>query len=521
MAKQKDREISTEAEGVIALDVIRTETVLSRLPIHNLSTKDKLAIKINRADPDGNVDLLWEVEYGGSPPGHLAYKLDTLVINRRIDEARQGGGDGDGHAIPKRVRLGSFSDICRELGVSKSGAQVKAIEDSLKRNARTFVNAKVAYRGTDGTERWLKAYFNRYVVVLAGERFSDGTVADSVYAVFTDPYWEVLNAAPARPLDYSYLKELAPMAQRWYEIVSYKIFAALRNNWQVAKITYSEYCTFSGQVRYFDYDHVKKQMWKLHKPHLDSGYILRPVSLDEMEDAEGQADWMMSYIPGPKARAEYATFRPKGALTEGDVVRTRRRTSKRTAPSASVHRELDEAAERLLGELVEFGVERTRARTLVDGLDSNALERAERILDYVRSTAARGKWDNPAGLVVTLLKLDREEAVDVPASGRQGTARERSARAAAQSETEAVVEQEATRMLEVIALVERRVDEALQAATDEQRASLVDAAKERTAREHPTFRSWTPAVYDRHVTNVVRALVRADLEEQGVVPKLF
>ena len=90
------------------------------------------------------------------------------------------------------------------------------------------------------------------------------------------------------------------------------MYGALVGGRPRAKKLYSEYCMHAPQTRYFDFDHVKKQMWKLHKPHLDSEYILRPVSLDPSTDADGKPDWTMSYIPGPKARAEFATFRPRG-----------------------------------------------------------------------------------------------------------------------------------------------------------------------------------------------------------------
>ena len=34
--------------------------------------------------------------------------------------------------------------------------------------------------------------------------------ADAVYLVLSEPYREVLNHAPVRPLDYAYLKALTP-----------------------------------------------------------------------------------------------------------------------------------------------------------------------------------------------------------------------------------------------------------------------------------------------------------------------
>jgi len=168
----------------------------------------------------------------------------------------------------------------------------------------------VRYKATDGTEKTLEAGFSRYSVVFTGERLPNGSKADAVYLILNEPYWEVLNNAPTRPLDYDYLKQLSPTAQRFYEIVSYKIFAAIKFKHPRAKLPYSEYCTFSAQQRYYDYDHVKKQMYKVHKPHLASGYLAK-VSIKPSIDTDGKPDWMMSYIPGPKARAEFKTFNGK------------------------------------------------------------------------------------------------------------------------------------------------------------------------------------------------------------------
>lgn len=65
-----------------ALDIIRTETVLSRLPIHNLAKKGRVDIQILKTTPDGQVELKWEVspnpKFGD--PRALAYKLDTIII---------------------------------------------------------------------------------------------------------------------------------------------------------------------------------------------------------------------------------------------------------------------------------------------------------------------------------------------------------------------------------------------------------------------------------------------------------
>ena len=297
VARQED-----PATALLApLTIIRTETVLSRLPIHNLAKTGRMPIHITRKNVRGEIELYWQVSpnptYG--EPRQLAYKLDTIVIHQTIHTL--------GRPLPKVLRLGSIAQICRDLGVVVGGNGHARLKKAFLQNASTFLSAKLSYTATDGTERTLEAGFTRYSVIFTGERLPDGTTADAVYLVLNEPYWDILNNAPTRPLDYDYLKALTPAAQRCYEILSYKIFTALKYGHPHAKLLYSEYCTFSAQQRYADYDHVKKQMYKVHKPHVASGY-LEAVDYGATTDAAGRPDWVISYVPGPKARAEYAAF---------------------------------------------------------------------------------------------------------------------------------------------------------------------------------------------------------------------
>src|ERR1039457_144948 len=145
----------TQAEAA-TLDIIRTETVLSRMPVHNLAKKGSISIKILKKTAAGEVELLWQIspssDYG--EPRQLAYKLDTIIINQRIDEA--------GRPLPKILRLGSLNDICEELGITTDhGKNAKNIKNAFLQNALTGINAKFSYRANDGTERRLEAAFTR------------------------------------------------------------------------------------------------------------------------------------------------------------------------------------------------------------------------------------------------------------------------------------------------------------------------------------------------------------------------
>src|SRR4051812_23289425 len=150
---------------LLPLNTIRVETALSRYPVHRLARKGEIKIEVHEGDREAA--LKWKVSYNSEygQPGPLAYKLDTLIINRRIEEANR--------PIPRLIKLGSLRDICKELEVSE-GKNKTAIKQALFQNASAFITAKIHYRLADGSERTLEAGFTRYNVVFTGEKLPDG-----------------------------------------------------------------------------------------------------------------------------------------------------------------------------------------------------------------------------------------------------------------------------------------------------------------------------------------------------------
>ena len=96
------------------------------------------------------------------------------------------------------------------------------------RTPSLVITAKISYRMSDGSEQTLEAGFTRYSVILTGEKLPDGRKADGVYIVLNDVFIQVINGAMTRPLDYDYLKSLSPAPQRFYELLSYQMYAALK-----------------------------------------------------------------------------------------------------------------------------------------------------------------------------------------------------------------------------------------------------------------------------------------------------
>ena len=91
----------------------------------------------------------------------------------------------------------------------------------------------------------------------------------------------------------------------------YQMYAALKNDRPRAKLVYSEFCTHAPQTRHFEWLRVRTQMNKVHAPHKASDYIA-DVAYEQAVDADDRPDWIMSYRPGPKARAEYRAFARRG-----------------------------------------------------------------------------------------------------------------------------------------------------------------------------------------------------------------
>jgi hypothetical protein len=376
----------TEAASELALNVIRVETALSRYPVHRLAKKGSISIELHQENDRGETTLRWEVSHNSryGQPGPLAYKLDTLIVNRRIEEAAR--------PVPRIIRLGSLRDICRELGKNE-GTATQDVKKSLFQNAFAGINAKIRYRLVDGTEETIEAAFTRYAVVFTGEKLPDGRHADAVYLVLSDLYMQVINGAKTRPLDYDYLRELPPASQRFYEILSYQMYAALKRNRPRARLTYSEYCTYAPQTRYLDFEHVKKQMYKVHALHRKSGYI-EGIEYEATSDREGKADWFIFYTPGPKARAEYRAFTKKGGPVVLEV----------EAPTPLFDR-VEEAGP-LEKELIELGVTQTTAAELVKSYPEERIRKQLEQLEWQREKKSRKAPADPAGYLVDAIRKD-------------------------------------------------------------------------------------------------------------------
>jgi hypothetical protein len=418
---------STEVE-LLPPNPIRVETALSRYPFHRLSKHRSVAIDIRETNDKGEVLIKWQVNHNSNfgEAGPFAYKIDTLLVNRRIEEASQPMRST--RRIPKLIKLGGMTDICRELRITDSGTNTLRIKTALHQNASTYINPRISYRQTDGSEQTLETGFTRYSVIFTGEKLPNGRKADAVYILLNDIYMQVLNGAMTRPLDYDYLKSLSPAPQRFYELLSYQMYATIKNDRPRAKLVYSQFCTYAPQTRQFDWEHARKQMAKVHRPHRESGYIAN-IDYEQTVDADGQPDWIMLYKPGPKARAEYRAFAKRG----GPVMLEAEPFNDDPLPQLAAPETMQ-----LIAELVNHGVTETTAADLVQQYQADAIERQIEILDWLMEKKP-AKVSEPGAYLVSAIKTGHA----APKGFKTKAQRQADAEAARQAHQNAI---EATRI---------------------------------------------------------------------------
>jgi len=349
-------------------------------------------------DLQNEADVKWEVTYNikHGQAGPLAYKVDTLIINRCIDEM--------GRPLPELIRIGSLSDICRALGTSDTGPNITDLRRAFMQNASAFINAKIRVKLKSGKEKWDEIGYTRYSMIFTGESLPDGSQADAVYIILNPPYRELLNRVELRPLDYDYLKELAPGAQRFYELLSFQVYGAIASRRPRAKLLYSDYCKYAPQTRYHDFDHVKKQMYKLHAPHRASGYIVK-VDYRNTSDSLGKPDWEMLYTPGTRALDEFQAFTNRHIRQQSPVLLPPFTVEKPNREAVQASLDLSDSDSNLAAELIRRGISDKITRNLVAALKpgQELMDQLE-YYDYLKAGDARGRITSPTGLLVTIIR---------------------------------------------------------------------------------------------------------------------
>ncbi len=334
----------------------------------------------------------------------------------------------------------------------------------------------------------------------------DGRTADAVYIILNGSFRDLLNHVEVRPLDYDYLLELAPGPQRLYELLSFPMFGALANDRPRARLVYSQYCLYAPQMRYFDFNQVKKQMYKVHLPHRESEYIVK-VEYQETSDREGRPDWEMFYTPGPKALREHDEFTSRNSghkiSPPQSSVLPAFRPEQQTLPLT----DSSDTDPTLLAAFIHRGIAEKTAKELVAKAKpgQQLLDQLE-WMDTVIAKAPKGKIHNPPGLYISTIRDNVS-----PPDGFFGSRKRQQWEAARQAKAVESARKAALEMAYDIYQNEILDTYVANLPVQEYRTLLAEAR----SLSRRTYRSMTAAQID----DLAAGIVRRDLKERNCMPK--
>lgn len=478
---------------ILPTEIIRTETVLSRFPIHRLSKSGKVSIEIKLKNSEGELTTRWKVK---NPPDPLAYKIDTLIINRRIEEA--------GKPVPKLIKLGSLRELADEIGFKNTG-NTDRIKNALIQNALAGITAKFTYKDKNDVLRTIELADTRYAVIFTGEEFPNGDKADGTYILLHDIYREILDSASTRPLDYDYLKELTPMAQRFYELLSYQMYAAVKHK-RTAKMLYSEFCTYAPQTRFFDWEQVRPQMYRLHKPHLESGYI-ESIHFEQLRGDDGTLDWLFTYTAGRKAKGEH-TFAMTSRKTLPKIREIHKNPNQpplipdEPTPPLVPQFELTftDKEEELISKMRDFRVSEKKARALIKS-HREAVEREISVFPY---RLLGGEVKNISGLFIKAVEEGYEAPESYLESLKQAENKKRFENEQKKREKEARAKREEERAWE-------RANERLSNLPEAERKTLWEVTREKILTS-PDYKDASPSQL-KILDSVIEGFIRSEIIE--------
>ena len=129
---------------------------------------------------------------------------------------------------------------------------------------------------------------------------------------------QVINGAMTRPLDYDYLKSLPPAPQRFYELLSYQMYATIKNDRPRAKLPIPNSAPMRRRPGNPMGSGAYRRWPRCIARTCNPATSPRSTSRQTV-DRDGRPDWIMLYVPGPKARAEYRAFTRRGGPTVLEV----------------------------------------------------------------------------------------------------------------------------------------------------------------------------------------------------------
>ena len=299
----KDRQ--SENKYVRSLPAVRLRSEVNTLcfPFFFLSKRSgSQTIECRKMRRYGNqtIEAVWRViphpAYGR--PGPFAHR-----IHRAVEQLITERGLPIANPIPFTIH-----DLCRRAGMAAGGTEYLKVKQALLSIKATQVESTGAFYAKAQTS-YIDDVFSIYErLVLAGERLSDGTVADSNLLWLGSRFLENLNSLYIKPLDYRfYLQLRTPIARRLYELLGVKFFRVAGNQNPWIRYRYSTLCELLPMTKHGYRSQIMQQLDGAHRQLIEGGF-LAGVKLNAIRQVR---DWRVKYYPGERALKEISAVKKK------------------------------------------------------------------------------------------------------------------------------------------------------------------------------------------------------------------
>lgn len=355
------------------------------LPFFNLTYRRKdipKAVKYEGVDPDGH-PISWQVFHNThsevGQAGVEAHQVWYMLIKPGIDASRNENG-----TIPQIIRLGGMRHCLRMVGWSEGGHQARELIKCLTQIAFAGCVADLWFPtgeiDDEGRKKFvqIKSRFSRMSVYAIGEKHLtedelrnqqfEFDLEDQVY-IALDPIevqMQQLQAQQHRLIDNEYMFSVKPIARRWYELLTGKIYGTSKYNAPFFEIKYSWYIKHHHTLKKFNtLKRVTAQMNRVVKDHLDSGFLTR-VEYRKVKEPDQELDFSIRYFVGSAAKE--SINRIQGHISS----RRKKEGSSHVSVKESQRLKIDEISELPAGDGIEVPL-RAKVVTAVPNFNAEAI----------------------------------------------------------------------------------------------------------------------------------------------------
>ncbi|HPC76703.1 MAG TPA: replication initiator protein A [bacterium] len=311
--KQKDISSPAGAEpenGIIILespeinhpDKIRSEVNFLVYPIFKLEKKkNDEAIEVEMTVERGKQRL--EVFWGVYSPSIFGI---PGPFDKKVFDAIQEIIESLPRPVQNPIPAGSVYSLCQRMGINYSGENYRMIKDSLRRLALISIDSRSTFYDK-GRKRWIEEIFHLFdKVILAGEEFPDGTIADENYIFLNSKYLDNINNGYVKPIDYEFYRGLSSnISRRLYELLGVKFYPIFQKNMDVRFIRYL-YDTLCDLIPVKKRDRIgliKQQLAPAITELQEKGF------LEKCEIKRENGKVYLYFYPGPRAKEEFNKFK--------------------------------------------------------------------------------------------------------------------------------------------------------------------------------------------------------------------